>query len=109
LPLVWLVIVTFTASWQKIFSPMPRIGFLAQADQLEAALRSGAIAAGKIAPTQALIFNARLDAAVCGVFLILVAVILTDSVRVWAGILRGTRTRQVVESPFVLSHLAEEV
>jgi carbon starvation protein len=108
-PLVWLVIVTFTASWQKIFSPVPRIGFLAQTGQLEAALRSGAIAANKIAPTQALIFNARLDAAVCGVFLILVAVILIDSLRLWAGILRGTRTSKVVESPFVLSHLAEEV
>jgi carbon starvation protein len=108
-PLVWLVIVTFTASWQKIFSPVPRIGFLAQADQLGAALRSGAIAADRVAPTQTLIFNARLDAAVCGVFLILVAVILIDSVRVWAGILRGTRARQVVESPFVLSRLAEEV
>jgi carbon starvation protein len=108
-PLVWLVIVTFTASWQKIFSPVPRIGFLAQAGQLEVALRSGVIAASKVAPTQALIFNARLDAAVCGIFLILVAVILIDSVRVWTGILRGTRTRQVVESPFVLSRLAEEV
>ena len=108
-PLVWLVIVTFTASWQKIFSPLPRIGFLAQADQLGAALRSGAIAADRVAPTEALIFNARLDAVVCSLFLILVAVILIDSVRVWVGILRGTRASLVVESPFVLSHLAEEV
>jgi len=108
-PLVWLVIVTFTASWQKIFSQFPRIGFLAQADQLEAALRAGTIATGRVASTQTLIFNARLDAAMCGVFLVLVAVILIDSLRVWAGILRGTRARQVVESPFVLSHLAEEV
>jgi carbon starvation protein len=110
LPLVWLVIVTFTAAWQKIFSPAPRIGFLAQAAQLETALRSGAIAGSSVASTQTLIFNARLDAAICAVFLTLVAVILIDSVRVWAGILRGTSASQVVEAPFVLSRLrAEEI
>jgi carbon starvation protein len=108
LPLVWLVTVTFTAAWQKIFSPAPRIGFLAQADQLEAALRSGSITGARIASTGTLIFNARLDAVVCGVFLLLVAVILIDSVRIWAGILRGTREAQVVEAPFVMSRLSAE-
>src|SRR5215813_740235 len=60
-PLVWLVIVTFTASCEKIFSPLPRIGFLAQASQLEAALQAGTVAAARIAEAQTLIFNARLD------------------------------------------------
>jgi carbon starvation protein len=81
---------------------------LAQADQLEQALRSGTVTAAQISPTQTLIFNARLDAVVCGVFLVLVAVILVDSVRVWAGILRGTREAAVVEAPFVLSRLQAE-
>lgn len=108
LPLAWLVVVTFTAGWQKIFSPLPRVGFLAQAQQLEAALRSGQIAAAKVAETQALIFNARLDAAVCAIFLVLVALILLDSVRVWTGILRGTREARVTEAPFVLSRLRPE-
>jgi carbon starvation protein len=108
LPLGWLVTVTFAAAWQKIFSPAPRIGFLAQANQLEAALRSGSIAGARVASTGTLIFNARLDAVVCGVFMLLVAVILIDSVRIWAGILRGTREARVVESPFVMSHLSPE-
>ena len=107
-PLVWLVTVTFTAGYQKILSPLPRIGFLAQADAMEAALRAGKIAAARAGETQVLIFNARLDAAVTGVFLILVAVVVIDSVRVWTGILSGARERSVRESPFVLSRLEPE-
>jgi carbon starvation protein len=105
-PLAWLVTVTFTAAWQKIFSPIPAIGFLAQADRLEASLRAGT--AVDPAAIQTLIFNARLDAALCGVFLVLVATILLDSVRVWIGILRGTRDARVCEAPFVLSQLRAE-
>ena len=104
-PLVWLVGTTFTAAWQKIFSPVPAIGFLAQADRLEAVLRS---VHGTDAATRTLIFNARLDAGVCGVFLVLVAVILVDSIRVWAGILTTSGDRQLHEAPFVLSRLRAE-
>jgi carbon starvation protein len=108
LPLTWLIIVTFTAAWQKIFSPLPALGFLAQADKLEAALAAGTVA--NAAATRTLIFNARLDAAVTAVFLVLVATILVDSIRIWAGILNGTREAHLNESPFVASRLrAEEV
>jgi carbon starvation protein len=101
-PLVWLVGATFTAAWQKIFSPVPAIGFLAQANKLERLhLTNSAL-------TQTLIFNARLDACVCAVFLVLVAVILVDSVRVWAGILAGSGDRQLHEAPFVVSRLQAE-
>jgi carbon starvation protein len=107
-PLLWLVVVTFTGAYQKIFSPAPAIGFLAQADRLEAAIASGAVAAAKVAETQALIFNARLDAAVCGIFIVMVATILIDSIRIWVGVLRGTRDARVHEAPFVLSQLRPE-
>jgi carbon starvation protein len=105
-PLVWLVSATFTAAWQKIFSAVPAIGFLTQADRLESALRSGKTA--DVAATQTLIFNARLDAAICGIFMVLVAVILIDSLRVWAGILWGGAERSVREAPFVVSQLRAE-
>src|SRR5689334_12331778 len=92
-PLVWLVSATFAAAWQKIFSPIPAIGFLAQAE---------------IAKNPTVAFNARLDAVVCGAFLVLVAVILADSIRVWLGILSGSREAAVHEAPFVLSQLRAE-
>jgi len=100
-PLAWLVVVCFTAGWEKIFSPLPALGFLAQADQIAAGVQT--------ATTPTLIFNARLDAAVTGVFLILVATILIDSIRVWAGLLRGTRAKITTETPFITSKLAEEL
>jgi carbon starvation protein len=99
-PLVWLVTVTFSAGWQKIFSDSPAIGFLAQADVLAKGPQTAA--------TATLIFNNRLDAAVCGVFLILVAVVLCDSIHSWVTILSGTKEVRSHESAFVLSQLAEE-
>jgi carbon starvation protein len=96
-PLAWLVTVTFTASWHKIFDPDPRIGFLAQARHL--------VTAGGNAR---LIFNNRLDAVVTGVLIVMVTLILVESARQWLGILNGKKEARVKESPFVVTRLAEE-
>src|SRR5258708_24358559 len=105
-PLAWLVTVTFTAAWQKIFSDLPALGFLAQASKLEAGL--GAAKAADVVAIKAQIFNARLDAFLCGLFIVMVATILIDSIRVWVGVLRGTRESKVSEAPFVLTQLRAE-
>jgi carbon starvation protein len=107
-PLVWLVAITFTAGWEKIFSSEPRLGFLAQADALQAALAAGKVAVSAVASTQAQIFNNRLDAAVCGIFMLLVAITILDALRVWYGLLRGTRSKVSAETPFVVSQLEVE-
>ena len=108
LPLTWLVAVTFSAGLLKIFSDDPHIGFLSHARALQALLQTGQIAAAKIAETHAVIFNERLDAALCALFLILVTIIITESVRTWFSLLRGTRPVITAESPFVLSTLEAE-
>ncbi|MCC7010822.1 MAG: carbon starvation protein A [Acidobacteria bacterium] len=107
-PLAWLLAATLTAAWQKVLSPMSALGFLAQAAELQQALDGGRVAADRIAATRALIFNARLDAAVCALFAVLVVVIAADSVRIWAGVLRGTLRRTTSEAPFVPSQLEPE-
>jgi carbon starvation protein len=104
-PLTWLVTVTFTAGLEKIFSSDPRIGFLSHARALETALAAGKIAATKLAETRAVIFNERLDAAVCGVFLALVTLVVVDSIYTWYSLLRGSRDLSTSEAPFVLSQL----
>ncbi len=100
LPLAWLVAVTFTASWHKILDPNPRVGFLAQAHALAAAPATSA--------TARLIFNNRLDAAVNGVLVVMVGLVLAESMRQWMGILSGAREARVQESPFVRTRLVEE-
>jgi carbon starvation protein len=96
-PLVWLLAVTMTAGYQKLFHPHVRIGFLAHAADLSSKLTAGQIPAEKIAETQALIFNDRLDAAVTGLFMMLVLVIVAESAREWIRVLRGQRPVPVAE------------
>jgi carbon starvation protein len=90
IPLTWLLVVTFTAGYQKMFSSDPNLGFLAQAQFLESQLASGAIAVEKMRATKAQIFNLRLDAVVTGLFLFLVALILFEAAKVWV---RAWQTR----------------
>jgi len=99
-PLAWLVAVTFTASWHKVLDANPRVGFLAQAQALAAAPATSS--------TAQMIFNNRLDAAVTGVLVVMVTLVLVESARQWLGILRGTNAAQVKESPFVRTRLVEE-
>ena len=77
-----------TAGTQKIWHPDRRIGFLAQAEHLAGQLASGAIASEKLAETQVLIFNNRIDAAVTGLFMLLVTIVVLDAARVWWQTLR---------------------
>jgi carbon starvation protein len=96
-PLCWLVAVTFSASYHKVLNPNPRIGFLAHARQLA---NAGADAR--------LIFNDRLDAAVAGVLVVLVAVVLIESALEWVRVLSGRKAAEVREAPFVMTRLALE-
>ncbi|MBZ5513852.1 MAG: carbon starvation protein A [Acidobacteriia bacterium] len=102
-PLVWLVSVTMTASFQKIWSTDPRLGFLAHARALAGQIATGAIPADQIALTERLIFNDRLDAAVTGVFASLVLLILIESGRHWWLYATERKKPALREAPMVVS------
>jgi carbon starvation protein len=89
IPLSWLLTVTMTAGWHKIWNPDRRIGFLAQAEHLAGQLSTNAIPLEKIRETQIVIFNNQLDAAITGLFMFVVWVVLLDAARVWRRTLRG--------------------
>jgi carbon starvation protein len=105
LPLVWLVAVTMTAGWQKVFSPEARLGFLAHANTVADALARGTLPAGvpSVEAAQRLIFNDRLDAVVALIFMAVVVLVIVASVREWALVLLRRKPAVVFEAPFVES------
>jgi len=99
-PLAWLVAVTFTASYHKIWDPNPRIGFLAHAAHQAVGPQTAA--------TARLIFNDRLDAVVTGVLIMLIAMIVVESALEWIAVLTGRKQARVRESAFVATRFATE-
>jgi carbon starvation protein len=101
-PLAFLVIVTMSAGWAKLFSPQPRLGFLAHARMLQDARSAGTLPAGvkNVSDLGQLIANDYLDAAVAAFFLVSVVVILADSAREWWAVLSGDKKPRSTEVPF---------
>jgi len=100
-PMAWLVTITMTASYQKIFDPNPRMGFLAYANALAAQVAAGKIPAAKLADTQRLIFNQRLDAVVTAVLAAMVLVLIVEALVQWYALLSRRREPVLHESPYV--------
>jgi carbon starvation protein len=108
LPLVWLVAVTSTAAWEKLFSPDLRIGFLSHANDLAAQLAAGSLTGVAAEQAPRLIFNDRLDAALTLFFLITVWVLVVETARICYAALTGGRVPPLAESPHVPSRLVED-
>jgi len=100
-PTVWLLICTLTAGWQKMFHENPKIGFLANANKYQAALDKGEV----LAPAKTLdqmhqiITNNYVDAALSGLFILLVVSILVYAVPACLRALRSNKPT-TVETPF---------
>ncbi|MFT3760549.1 carbon starvation CstA family protein [Thauera sp.] len=77
-PTTFLLITTMTAGWLKIFSPDPKVGFLALANRFNEAAAQGTI----LAPAKSIeemgrvAFNNQINAALCGFFMIVAVVML---------------------------------
>ncbi|HEV7990499.1 MAG TPA: carbon starvation CstA family protein [Gemmatimonadaceae bacterium] len=101
-PLAWLVIVTMSAGWAKLFSPQPKLGFIAHGRMLQAAQAAGTLPPGvkSAGDLTRMIANDYLDAAVAGFFLLAVIVILADSIREWVAVLGRGKIARSTEVPF---------
>ncbi|MGK2909986.1 MAG: carbon starvation CstA family protein [Sphingobium sp.] len=90
-PTIWLLICTLSAGGMKLLSADPAVGFLAHASKFAAAEAAGKILAPakSMAEMQAIIFNDRVDAVLCGVFLAVVISLLLFTIRTCAAALRN--------------------
>ena len=105
LPLAWIVIVTTTAAWQKIFSPDVKLGFFAAANDLAAKFAAGTLTPdrAKVAPT--LIFNQQLDGWLTIFFGLLLWIVLLEMIRISVRHLRGLPVPPSSEAPYVATKL----
>ena len=97
-PLTWLLAVTLTAGWQKVFADDPRLGFLSHASRTAEQVASGSLEAARGAR---LIFNDRLDAVVALIFMVVTVTVVAASAREWILVLTRRRPAAMKESPFV--------
>ena len=100
-PAAWLLACTMTAGFLKIFSSDPKVGFLAHAQKYSDALAAGQVLAPakSLDAMQRVIFNDRLDAVLCGLFMFVVISVLVYSIKsVLAARAAGKPTVQ--ETPF---------
>ena len=98
-PMVWLVICTLTAGWQKLFDARPAVGFIAQARRFSAAAAEGKILAPAKNADQMtqVIVNNWVDAGLTAIFMVVVVAMLVFGVKAIFEALAApnTTTREV--------------
>ena len=96
LPLAWLLSVTLTAGYQKIFAADPRLGFLSAARDLATKIASGGSATQLTAWHQQ-IGNNYVNITVTAAFVVFVLLIVSANARAWCQTLVGKNSRPLQE------------
>ena len=106
-PLAWDVVVTLTASWQKVFSDNPKLGFFAQRDAFKEARDAGEV----LPPAKSLddmgqvVTNSTVDGVLAALFAVLIVVVILDAARIWVRVIRSREPQPLTETPFVQSQI----
>jgi carbon starvation protein len=115
LPLAWDAAVTLTASWQKIFSTDPAIGFFAQRAAAQQSIQAGklndtmaALGAASVDDARQILVNTTVDGVLSIIFALAIIIVIADAARVWFGIVRGSKEPEMTEAPWQESHLDSE-
>ncbi|MFW3170792.1 carbon starvation CstA family protein [Geodermatophilus sp. CPCC 206100] len=109
IPLVWDLVVTMTASFQKVFSSDPAVGYFAQRQRYADAQAAGEL----LAPAQdagqmdQVVFNSTLNGVLQALFALLTLVVVGNAVFVIARAIRSRGPVPTTEEPAVPSELVE--
>ncbi|WP_189553054.1 carbon starvation CstA family protein [Streptomyces lavendofoliae] len=106
-PLAWDVAVTLTASWQKIFSDDPRVGFFAQRDKYQAGIDSGQVLppAKSMDDMHTVVTNSTVDGVLSALFALLIIVVIADAGRVCYRAVTRPADVKLSEAPYTESRI----
>ncbi|MFF4904835.1 carbon starvation CstA family protein [Streptomyces sp. NPDC001260] len=106
-PLAWDATVTLTASWQKVFSGDPKVGFFKQRSVFQ-----DAIDAGKVLPPaknmddmHTVVVNSTVDGVLSAVLALLIVAVIADALRVCVRHIRRPALSTLSESAYVESRI----
>jgi carbon starvation protein len=106
-PLAWDAAVTLTASWQKIFSADPKLGFFAQRERFAEALDRGEVLAPArdLGQMREVVVNSTVNGLLAALFAILIIIVIADGARTCVRALRSREPLPTSEAPFVESRI----
>ncbi|MEV6923409.1 carbon starvation CstA family protein [Dactylosporangium sp. NPDC051485] len=105
IPMAWVVAVTMTASYQKIFSADPKMGFFAQRQRYADAIAHGKVLAPakNLDQMRQVVINSTVQGVLAALLAVLIIVVIVDGARVCLqAIIRG-RELPTTEVPYVES------
>jgi carbon starvation protein len=107
IPLAWDAAVTLTASYQKVFSDNPKLGFFAQRDAFQDAIDQGKVLppAKSMDDMHAVVTNSTVDGVLAALFAVMIVVVIADAARIWVKTLRAGGQLPTFEVPKVASRL----
>ncbi|MFF3372844.1 carbon starvation CstA family protein [Streptomyces sp. NPDC002680] len=107
IPLAWDATVTLTASWQKVFSSDPRVGFFKQRSVYQDGIDRGEV----LAPAKSMddmhtvVTNSTVDGVLAAVLAILIVVVIVDAARVCVRHVRRPALSTLSEAAYVESKI----
>lgn len=101
-PTTWLLVVTLTAGYQKLFHENVKIGFLSHAKMFQDSLSQGKILAPATneAQMRQIIMNDYIDATLCAIFMLVVIAMLISALNIWIKVLQNKHV-PFKEAPYV--------